>query len=37
VRGGGELGEDWHKQGTGRLKKNSFFDAKACAEYLVCM
>ncbi len=35
VRGGGELGENWHRQATGLSKLNSVFDAKACAEYLV--
>src|SRR5262249_37466316 len=35
VRGGGELGQDWHEQGKGRLKHNSFGDFVACAEHLV--
>jgi oligopeptidase B len=35
VRGGGELGQDWHNQGKGRLKRNSFSDFIACAEHLV--
>jgi oligopeptidase B len=35
VRGGGELGEGWHRQGRGRQKRNSFEDFIACAEYLV--
>ncbi len=35
VRGGGELGEGWHEQGKGRLKRNSFTDFIACAEHLV--
>ena len=35
VRGGGELGQDWHTHGKGRLKYNSFKDFVACAEYLV--
>ena len=35
VRGGGELGQDWHDQGKGRLKHNSFGDFIACAEHLV--
>lgn len=35
VRGGGELGQHWHEQGKGRLKRNSFGDFIACAEYLI--
>lgn len=35
VRGGGELGEEWHYQGRAMKKMNSFLDAKACADYLV--
>jgi oligopeptidase B len=35
VRGGGELGREWHEQGKGRLKHNSFGDFIACAEHLV--
>ncbi len=35
VRGGGELGQGWHKQGKGRLKHNSFSDFVACAEHLI--
>jgi oligopeptidase B len=35
VRGGGELGGDWHEQGRGRRKRNSCSDFIACAEYLV--
>jgi oligopeptidase B len=35
VRGGGELGQDWHEQGKGRCKHNSFNDFIACAEELV--
>jgi oligopeptidase B len=35
VRGGGELGPNWHEQGKGHLKHNSFHDFIACAEHLV--
>ena len=35
IRGGGELGEDWHKGGQKRNKINCFDDLAACAEYLV--
>jgi oligopeptidase B len=35
VRGGGELGRQWHDQGKGQLKHNSFRDFIACAERLV--
>ena len=35
VRGGGELGQDWHAQGKGHFKHNSFNDFIACAEHLV--
>ncbi|ETV80161.1 hypothetical protein, variant [Aphanomyces astaci] len=35
VRGGGELGLDWHAQGHGMLKKNSFVDFAACCRHLV--
>jgi oligopeptidase B len=35
VRGGGELGHDWHEQGKGRCKHRSFADFIACAEHLV--
>jgi oligopeptidase B len=35
VRGGGELGQDWHAQGKGRFKHNSISDFIACAERLV--
>ncbi len=35
VRGGNELGEDWHTQAIQLKKKNSFEDYIACAEYLI--
>jgi prolyl oligopeptidase len=35
VRGGGELGEAWHKAGQKTTKPNTWKDAIACAEYLV--
>ncbi|MCC7375206.1 MAG: S9 family peptidase [Verrucomicrobiales bacterium] len=35
VRGGGELGEDWHKGGFKRNKSNSWLDFIACSEHLV--
>eukprot|EP01041_Mallomonas_annulata_P002343 gene2341-4552_t len=35
TRGGGELGHHWHCTGKGLLKKNSFADYLACAEYLI--
>lgn len=35
VRGGAELGQDWHDQGRLLNKKNTFTDFIACAEYLV--
>ncbi|WP_022824285.1 prolyl oligopeptidase family serine peptidase [Hymenobacter norwichensis] len=34
VRGGGELGEDWHKAGQKTTKPNTWKDLIACAEYL---
>lgn len=34
VRGGGELGPDWHLQGKQSNKRNSFSDFIACADYL---
>jgi prolyl oligopeptidase len=35
VRGGGELGEDWHRAGYKLTKPNTWRDAIACGEYLV--
>lgn len=35
LRGGGEYGESWHKQGMKQHKQNVFDDAIACAEWLV--
>jgi len=35
VRGGGELGEDWHKAGIREKKQNGIDDYIACAEHLI--
>jgi len=35
VRGGGELGEKWHKDGFKTTKPNTWKDLIACAEYLI--
>jgi len=35
VRGGGELGEDWHKAGQKLTKPNTWHDCIDCAEYLI--
>jgi prolyl oligopeptidase len=35
LRGGGELGEDWHRAGMLERKQNVFDDLYACAETLV--
>jgi oligopeptidase B len=35
IRGGGDLGEEWHDQGKMRRKRNTFTDFIACAEHLV--
>ncbi len=35
IRGGNELGEQWHKDGMLMKKKNTFFDFIDCAEHLI--
>ncbi|NSW94396.1 MAG: prolyl oligopeptidase family serine peptidase, partial [Bacteroidales bacterium] len=35
VRGGGELGDQWHKAGYKTTKPNTWKDLIACAEYLI--
>lgn len=35
VRGGGELGESWHRGGFMRTKPNTWLDFIACSQYLV--
>ena len=35
MRGGGELGEDWHLAGKKLNKPNTWRDTIACAEHLI--
>ncbi len=35
IRGGGDLGKEWHDQGKMMVKKNTFTDFIACGEHLV--
>ncbi len=35
VRGGGELGDNWHEEGKKKLKKNTFIDYVSCANHLI--
>ncbi|MBV8657055.1 MAG: S9 family peptidase, partial [Burkholderiales bacterium] len=35
IRGGGENGEGWHREGQMRTKTNTIFDFIACGQYLV--
>jgi oligopeptidase B len=35
IRGGGEMGKEWHEQGRMMVKKNTFTDFVAVAEHLV--
>jgi len=35
IRGGGDLGDNWHEEGKKKLKKNTFHDYIACANHLI--
>ena len=35
IRGGGDLGDNWHTEGKKKLKKNTFHDYIACANHLI--
>lgn len=35
IRGGGELGEEWHKEGSGINKSNTYLDFIRSAKYLI--
>lgn len=35
IRGGGELGEEWHKEGSGIKKSNTYNDFISCAKHLI--
>ena len=35
IRGGGDLGEDWREAGKMHVKRNTFTDFIACAEFLI--
>tara|TARA_B100000941_G_scaffold226693_1_gene168950 strand:- start:2914 stop:4998 length:2085 start_codon:yes stop_codon:yes gene_type:complete len=35
VRGGGDMGDIWHKEGKKKFKKNTFLDYVACANHLI--